>query len=165
MNKEEILRLLGDFGTSVLEALKVAGAFIWEQLENFFSWAVESISVWLSTLTLPMLPTFMKIFSNKSINKGIFFVVVAFLVIMNIWAFMLYGIDKKKAASKKYRIPEKKLMKVCFWGGAAGGLIGMLIFRHKTQHKKFTVSIPVMFVIQLVLYSFILGFLGFWAFF
>ena len=41
----------------------------------------------------------------------------------------------------------------------------MHVFRHKTLKPKFSVIVPILFVIQLVLHSFILGFLGFWAFF
>ena len=79
---------------------------------------------------------------------------------------MMFGIDKKRSKSrKKYRVPEKKLLSLCFFGGAGGGVLGMQIFRHKTQHKKFTILVPLMFVIQLILYSVLLGFLGFWAFF
>ena len=60
---------------------------------------------------------------------------------------------------------NKYLMKVCFFGGATGGIIGMNVFRHKTLKKKFSVGIPILFVLQLILNSFILGFLGFWTFF
>ena len=52
-----------------------------------------------------------------------------------------------------------------FFGGATGGIIGMNVFRHKTLKKKFSVGIPSLFVLQLILNSFILGFLGFWTFF
>ena len=49
---------------------------------------------------------------------------------MNIWAFALFGADKSNAKRKQRRIKESKLMKVCFFGGATGGIIGMNVFRH-----------------------------------
>ena len=84
---------------------------------------------------------------------------------MRMWAFALFGADKSNAKRKQRRIKESKLMKVCFFGGATGGIIGMNVFRHKTLKKKFSVGIPILFVLQLILNSFILGFLGFWTFF
>ena len=87
------------------------------------------------------------------------------MLIMNIWALYLFGQDKASAKRKQRRIREGKLLKVCFFGGAIGGIIGMNLFRHKTLKKKFSVGVPIMFVLQLILDSFILGFLGFWTFF
>ena len=34
-------------------------------------------------------------------------------------------------------------------GGSVGSLLGMYPFRHKTRHPKFTVGIPVIFVLQI----------------
>lgn len=169
MDTQRLTETLKEFGArtgaALLDLLKAAGAAAAKKLSEFFAWTAEAISSWFSSLTLPMLPTFMKIFANKSVNKTIFFALAAFLILINVRTFMLFGIDKKNAASKKNRVSEKKLMRLCFWGGAAGGLVGMLVFRHKTLHKKFSVGVPVMFAVQLVVWSFILGFLGYWAFF
>ena len=49
-------------------------------------------------------------------------------------AFIAYGADKSKARRGAWRIPEKVLLGLSFFGGAAGGLCGMLLFRHKTRH-------------------------------
>ncbi len=49
------------------------------------------------------------------------------------------------------------------FGGATGGIIGMNVFRHKTL-KKISVGIPILFVLQLILNSFILGFWDFGRF-
>ncbi|WP_372450490.1 DUF1294 domain-containing protein [Clostridium chauvoei] len=41
-------------------------------------------------------------------------------------------------------------------GGSIGEYIGMYLFRHKTKHIKFTLGIPVIFLLQiLILISFI----------
>jgi uncharacterized membrane protein YsdA (DUF1294 family) len=122
----------------------------------------EIIHDWFSRLPLP---NALKLFSNDAVNKYLFFGIAVYLLIMNIWAMALFGIDKKSAKRKEQRIRESKLFRVCFWGGAAGGLIGMNLFRHKTLKKKFSIGIPILFVLQLIIFSFILGFLGFWTFF
>jgi len=57
-------------------------------------------------------------------------------------AFVLFGADKEKAAGKRRRIPEKTLFLSAWLGGAPGALLGMLVFRHKTRHKRFLLGIP-----------------------
>ena len=52
-------------------------------------------------------------------------------------AFLLYGLDKLKAKMDAWRIAEKTLLGLSFIGGAAGGLLAMLLFRHKTRHWYF----------------------------
>lgn len=117
---------------------------------------------WLAGLPWP---TSLKLFSNDTANKCLFFGIAAYLVFMNIYALVLFGADKAYAKRKQRRIQEKKLMKACFWGGAIGGIIGMNVFRHKTLKKKFSIGVPILFVLQLIIDSFVLGFIGFWTFF
>lgn len=50
---------------------------------------------------------------------------------------ILYVTDKIKAKCRAWRIPERVLLSLSLFGGAVGGLIGMLIFRHKTRHWYF----------------------------
>ncbi|MBR2650402.1 MAG: DUF1294 domain-containing protein, partial [Clostridia bacterium] len=47
---------------------------------------------------------------------------------------ILYGVDKLKAKLGAWRIPEKVLLGFSFFGGGLGGVIAMLLFRHKTRH-------------------------------
>lgn len=56
---------------------------------------------------------------------------------LSVIALLLYAIDKRKAKKKRWRIPEKTLLLLGFLGGAAGALIGMNLFRHKTKHWYF----------------------------
>ena len=64
-------------------------------------------------------------------------IVSAVLAVISLAAFVLYGADKSKAKRGKWRIPEKVLLGVSFFGGAVGGLLGMSLFRHKTKHWYF----------------------------
>ena len=57
--------------------------------------------------------------------------------VISLVAFFLYASDKAKAKRGKWRIPEKVLLLLSFFGGAVGGLSGMLLFRHKTRHWYF----------------------------
>ena len=52
--------------------------------------------------------------------------------------FFLYAIDKLKAKLGAWRISEKALLAGSLFGGAVGGYLAMLLFRHKTRHWYFT---------------------------
>jgi uncharacterized membrane protein YsdA (DUF1294 family) len=67
---------------------------------------------------------------------------VLYLIGINVLTFLLYGIDKWKARRGKWRIPEDTLIWLAIVGGSIGALLGMNLFRHKTQHKKFTLGVP-----------------------
>ncbi len=64
-------------------------------------------------------------------------IVLAVIAFMSIVAFILYGVDKKKAQKGAWRIPEAVLLGWGFFGGACGALCGMKVFRHKTKHWYF----------------------------
>jgi len=74
-----------------------------------------------------------------------------YLLIINAAAFLLMLIDKQKAKKNRWRIPESTLMLSAALGGSIGALVGMYTFRHKTKHLKFTLGIPAILVIQLLL--------------
>jgi uncharacterized membrane protein YsdA (DUF1294 family) len=76
---------------------------------------------------------------------------LAYLLLMNLLAFALMGIDKRRAKRHAWRIPELTLMLVGFFGGSVGGLLGMQVFRHKTKHPKFFVGYPVILVVHVAL--------------
>ncbi len=114
----------------------------------------------------PALPSnSLKLFSDITANRIVFFVFAAYILFINIFTFINFAADKSKAKRKEMRISENRLMLLCAAGGAAGGFIGMKGTRHKTQKKKFSIGIPLLMIIQIAAYCFVLGFLGFWAFF
>lgn len=73
-----------------------------------------------------------------------------------VFAFCLYGIDKRRAVHGRWRIPERVLILAAFLGGAAGALLGMLTFHHKTRKPKFRVLVP----LALFLWCLLLWYLG-----
>ena len=78
------------------------------------------------------------------------------LLALNVAVWMLYGIDKWKAKSGRWRIPEKVLLLAAFAGGSVGALTGMMMFRHKTKKAKFVISVPIFFVIHCVIAGYVL---------
>lgn len=74
-----------------------------------------------------------------------------YLITVNALGLLLMLIDKIKAMKNKWRIQERVLLGVCAIGGSLGGLIGMKLFRHKTLHTEFSIGIPVMLAVHIVL--------------
>ena len=75
---------------------------------------------------------------------------VAYIVIVNILAFSLFGIDKSAAIQQKQRIPNRVLLLTAVFGGSLGSLVGMYTFRHKTKKWYYTITVPVLLLIQIV---------------
>jgi uncharacterized membrane protein YsdA (DUF1294 family) len=69
---------------------------------------------------------------------------------LNLLTFIIYGIDKLKAKNAKWRISEATLILLAVIGGSIGAWLGLQVWRHKTQHKKFYIGIPVILILQVV---------------
>ena len=74
---------------------------------------------------------------------------VAYIIIVNIAAFCLYGIDKSAAIKQKQRIPNRVLLLIAAFGGSLGALAGMYTFRHKTKKWYYTITVPALLIIQI----------------
>ena len=73
------------------------------------------------------------------------------LVVMNIAAYVLMGVDKNRAKAGAWRIPEKTLFLVTGLFGGLGGTLGMFLLRHKTKHWYFRLGFPAMLAAQVIL--------------
>lgn len=80
------------------------------------------------------------------------YIIALYLVAINLIAYILYAIDKYKSKRQKWRISEKALIMVALLGGSIGALFAMKIFHHKTKHKKFTIVVPLILIMQIALY-------------
>lgn len=74
-----------------------------------------------------------------------------FLIIMNALGALLMLVDKDRARKKLRRIDEGNLFLVAAIGGSFGVMLGMYMARHKTNHARFTIGVPVILVLQIVL--------------
>ena len=73
-----------------------------------------------------------------------------YLLIINAAGFLLMLVDKWKAKKNRWRVRESTLLIVAALGGSIGSLAGMYLFRHKTQHLKFTLGIPLILAAQCI---------------
>ncbi len=91
-----------------------------------------------------------------------FYSYVVYMLILNIFTFALYGVDKQRAINRRWRIPEIVLLGLALLGGCAGAFIAMRLFHHKTRHARFAMGVPIMILIHgcLVVFLFERGILS-----
>ena len=66
-------------------------------------------------------------------------------------AFLLFGYDKWQAGRQGGRVAEATLWWVCAAGGWPGGLLGIIVFRHKSAKASFLLKFTAAFVVWLAL--------------
>lgn len=88
------------------------------------------------------------------------YVPLAYLAIVNVVTFVVYGVDKWKARRSKWRIPEATLLGLAAIGGSIGAWMGMWAWHHKTMHLKFKYGVPLILAVQIALVLFSLGKIG-----
>ena len=92
-----------------------------------------------------------------------------YLGIINVIAFGLFAVDKKRAVhngeiekakrrrkpeparAMKRRIPERTLFVTAALGGSIGAMAGMWLLRHKTRHWYFVYGMPAILLLQLLI--------------
>lgn len=80
------------------------------------------------------------------------------ILVLNILSFTLFYVDKQRAVRKsRNRISEKMLLTSSFVLGGIGALLGMSIIRHKTQHPRFKILVPIAAVITLFVMLMVTG--------
>ena len=77
--------------------------------------------------------------------------VTIYLVAINLIGFAIMFIDKYKAKRGKWRIPEQTIFIITAIGGGIGTIAGMYKFRHKTQKTKFTIGLPFLLILDILL--------------
>ena len=76
---------------------------------------------------------------------------LVYLFIINAVGFAVMLADKHKAKKNLWRIPEATLLSIAAVGGSIGVYAGMRLFRHKTLHLKFSLGVPIILAIQIIL--------------
>lgn len=77
---------------------------------------------------------------------------IVYLIILNLAGILSMGMDKQRAKKGAWRIPEHTLFLIALLGGSLGSILGMQLFRHKTRHKQFVIGMPVIAILQIVLF-------------
>ena len=78
-------------------------------------------------------------------------IIIAALAVLNVVSFCLMAYDKRCAKTGKRRIPEKTLFLAAACFGGLGGVLGMTVCRHKTQHWYFKLFFPILLIVQIAL--------------
>ncbi len=63
------------------------------------------------------------------------------------WAFLLFGFDKWRAGRGGRRVAEATLFWASALGGWPGGLLGMIVFRHKSAKGSFQLKFAAAFLV------------------
>ena len=71
-----------------------------------------------------------------------------YLLIINLVAFVCYGVDKLMAKRNAPRVSELALLLLALVGGGVGAWLGMQVWRHKTKHPKFRWGVPMILLLQ-----------------
>jgi len=74
-----------------------------------------------------------------------------FFIGMSVINFFIFAVDKFLAVKHRQRVPEFFLFFLSFCGGAVGGIIAILVFKHKIKKNLFLLPIILMFIAQLIL--------------
>ena len=78
-------------------------------------------------------------------------ILLLYWLVLCLISYIQFYVDKKKAQRGQWRIPEKTLFITAALGGAAGALLAMKQFRHKTKHKSFTIGIPALLILYIAI--------------
>ncbi len=77
--------------------------------------------------------------------------ILTFFLIVNALGFLIMQIDKNNSINGKRRISEASIFTVGVIGGSIGIMAGMYILHHKTRKKRFTIGMPIIFVLQILM--------------
>ena len=83
--------------------------------------------------------------------------VLIYLGIINVVTFIAFAIDKLNAIGHRSRIRIVTLLGLAFMGGSLGGLLAMYLLHHKTKKDYFTVGIPLIMLMQVVVVFYVLN--------
>lgn len=74
---------------------------------------------------------------------------IAYIIVMSVILYVFMFIDKRRAIKHEWRISEKTLLSLGFFGGAIGGVFAMYSIRHKTRHNAFAFGYPILAAIHI----------------
>ena len=84
------------------------------------------------------------------LHFGIMEIFIVFFVLVNIFTFCLYVVDKKRAVKNKWRVSENMLILFTLSCGGVGAFLGMRFMKHKTQKQKFKLAVVLGLIIAAI---------------
>lgn len=84
-------------------------------------------------------------------------VLLIYLAVVNILTIIVFGVDKMNAKANRQRVRIVTLLGLAFIGGSVGALIGMYGFHHKTKKAYFTVGVPLILLMQVVVLFYVMN--------
>lgn len=97
----------------------------------------------------------MKLLANAGLTNYIIYFVI-YLIVINLIGILIMYVDKRKAMYGRWRIPEKTLIIIALLGGSIGCMVGMKLFRHKTQKIKFVLGYPTILIAETIIIAYFL---------
>jgi uncharacterized membrane protein YsdA (DUF1294 family) len=79
-------------------------------------------------------------------------IILPLLIILNMAAFLTYGVDKKRAQRQQWRISDKTLLTLAIIAGF-GAYTGMRVFHHKTRQNLFRAAAFIGMLINSVVFA------------
>jgi uncharacterized membrane protein YsdA (DUF1294 family) len=70
------------------------------------------------------------------------------LVLVNVWTFLRFASDKRRAALGLRRIPESSLLGSMLVGGTIGAYAARSVYRHKTRKQPFVTQMHLIAICQ-----------------
>ncbi len=111
---------------------------------------VISYLLFIQTNTKPLDFAFWTYFSQ---HKWLLYNVIG----INVVTYIAFARDKYAAMKHRKRISIMTLLGFTFIGGSIGGLFAMYSLRHKTQKDYFTLGVPLILVMQVVVILFVMN--------
>ena len=84
-------------------------------------------------------------------------ILLIYLAVVNILTIIVFGVDKMNAKSNRQRVRIVTLLGLAFIGGSVGAMIGMYGFHHKTKKAYFTVGVPLILLMQVVVLFYVMN--------
>lgn len=84
--------------------------------------------------------------------------VYLYIILINLVTFLAFFIDKRRARLRRRRIPEGTLFLLALLGGGFGAHYAMYRFHHKNRKPIFKSGIPVLIILNVALFCFMLFF-------
>lgn len=83
-------------------------------------------------------------------------IISIYFIIINLVGYIIMAVDKRKSIRNKWRIKEKTLFAISLVGGALGMMLGMRNFHHKTKKTMFRIGIPILTILNIAVYIYLI---------